>query len=137
MFETHQQYQKSNVILTEVIKEAVQLGRINYDLKEAIGAFQLKMIGKQDYLAYYICKEIPNCFDAMLTSPVELINCYVKHHSKASTLNNTSRSLILITEGTDNRIAGNDNRGMKLFLCMSLLFLSLNKLAFSLFFGVS
>ena len=120
VFETPQQYVKSNEILTEVIKEAYQLGRIDDCLKDAIQAFQLKMIGKQEYLAYHFQKKIPNCFDAMTTSPVESMNCYIKHRSKASTLNNTSRSLMLITEGTDSRIAGIDNSGNVIFIvCVS------------------
>jgi|694.fasta_scaffold57145_5 hypothetical protein len=125
VFETAQQYVKSNEILTEVIKEAYQLGRIDDKLKDAIQAFQLKMMVKQEYLAYYIRKEIPNCFDAMTTSPVESMNCYIKHRSKASTLNNTSRSLMLITEGTDSRIAGIDKTGTMLVVSV-LLFYSLN-----------
>jgi hypothetical protein len=44
----------------------------------------------------------------MTTSPVESINCHIRHRSKASTLNNTSQSLMLITEGTNSRIAGID-----------------------------
>ena len=121
VFETAQQYVKSNEILTEVIKEqAYQLGRIDDCLKDAIQAFQLKMIGKQEYLAYHFRKKNPNCFDAMTTSTVESMNCYIKHRSKASTLNNTSRSLMLITEGTDSRIAGIDNSGNVIFIvCVS------------------
>ena len=120
VFETPQQYVKSKEILTEVIKEAYQLGRIDVCLKDAIQAFQLKMIGKQEYLAYHFRKKIPNCFDAMTTSPVESMNCYIKHRSKASTLNNTSRSLMLITEGTDSHIAGIDNSGNVIFIvCVS------------------
>ena len=111
VYETKEQYIKSNTILTAVMKEAHEDGRIHDLLKEAIEAFQLKMIGKQEYLAYYVRKFIPNCYDAMTTSPVESINCYIKHRSKASTLNNTSRSLMLITDGTDNRIAGLDQSG--------------------------
>jgi hypothetical protein len=65
VFETPQQYVKSNKILTKVIKEAYQLGRIDDCLKDAIQAFQLKMIGKQEYLAYHFRKKIPNCFDVM------------------------------------------------------------------------
>jgi hypothetical protein len=49
-----------------------------------------------------------NCYDAMTISPVESINCHIKHKTKASTLNNTSQLLLLITEGTDSRIAGVD-----------------------------
>ncbi len=120
VFETPQQYVKSNEILTKVIKEASQLGRIDDCLKDAIQAFQLKMIGKQEYHAYHFRKIIPNCFDAMTTSPVDSMNCYIKHRSKASTLNNTRRSLMLITEGADSRIAGIDNSGNVIFIvCVS------------------
>ena len=76
VYETKEQYVKSNKILTEVIKEGNEDGRINDLLKEAIEGFQLKMICKQEYLAYYVRKYIPNCYDAMRTSPVESINCY-------------------------------------------------------------
>ncbi len=120
VFETPQEYVKSNEILTKVIKEAYQLGRIDDCLKDAIQAFLLKMIGKQEYLAYHFRKKIPNCFDAMTTSPVESMNCYIKHRSKASTLNNTSRLLMLITEGTDSCIAGINNSGnVILIVCVS------------------
>ena len=111
VYETKEQYVKSNEILTAVIKEGTENGHINDVLKEAFEAFQVKMMCKQEYLAYYIRKYIPNCYDAMTTSPVESINCYIKHRSKASTLNNTSRSLMLITDGTDNRIERLDQAG--------------------------
>jgi hypothetical protein len=111
VYETKEQYVKSNEILTAVIKEGKENGHINDVLKEAFEAFQVKMMCKQEYLAYYIRKYIPNCYDAMTTSPVESINCYIKHRSKASTLNNTSRSLMLITDGTDNRIERLDQAG--------------------------
>ena len=78
VYETKEQYIKSNTILTAVMKEAHEDGRIHDLLKEAIEAFQLKMIGKQEYFAYYVRKFIPNCYDAMTTSPVESINCYIK-----------------------------------------------------------
>ncbi len=56
----------------------------------------------------------------MTMSPVESMNCYIKHRSKASTLNNTSRSLMLITEGTDSCIAGIYNSGNVIFtVCVS------------------
>jgi hypothetical protein len=83
--------------------------RINDILKDAIQAFQVKMKVKQEYLAYYNRKHIHNCYDAMTNSLVESINFHIKHRSKASTLSNTSRSLMLITEGTNSRIIGIDN----------------------------
>jgi hypothetical protein len=111
VYETKEQYVKSNEILTAVVKEALLKGCINDILKDAIQASQVKMNIKQEYLAYYVRKHIHNC--AMTTSPVESINCHIKHRSKASTLNNTSKSLMLITEGTDSRIAGIDNSAIR------------------------
>jgi hypothetical protein len=98
VYETEEQYVKSNKILTAVVKEALLKGHINDILKDAIQAFQVKMNVKQEYLAYYVRKHMHNCYDAMTTSPVESINCHIKHRSKASTLNNTSKSLMLITD---------------------------------------
>ncbi len=83
--------------------------RINDILKDAIQAFQVKMNDKQEYLLYYVHKHIHNCYNAMTTSSMESNNCHIKHRSKASTLNNTSRSLMFITEGTNSWIAGIDN----------------------------
>jgi hypothetical protein len=108
VYKTKQQYMKSNEILTAVIKEAHLNCRINDILKDAIQAFQVKMHVKQEYLAYYVQKHKHNYNDAMTTSPVESINCHIKHRSKASTLNNTSQSLMLIMEGTNSLIAGID-----------------------------
>jgi hypothetical protein len=108
VYETKHQYLKSNETLTTVIKEAHQNDHISEIMKEGIEAFQVKMNLKQEYLAYYLWKNIHNCYNAMTTSPVKSINCHIKHRTKASTLNNTSRSLMLITEGTDSRIAGID-----------------------------
>jgi hypothetical protein len=99
---------KSNEILATVIKEVYKKGNNSNILKEGIEAFQVKINLKQEYLAYYLWKNIHNCYNAMTTSPVESINCHIKHKTKASTLNNTIRSLLLITEGTDSRILGID-----------------------------
>jgi hypothetical protein len=108
VYKTKHQYVKSNEILTTVLKEAYQNDCISDILKEGIEAFQVKINLKQEYHAYYLWKNIHNCYDAMTTSPVESINCHIKHKTKALTLNNTSQSLLLITEGTDSRIAGID-----------------------------
>ncbi len=51
VYETKEQYVKSNEILTAVIKEGKENGHINDVLKEAFEAFQVKMMCKQEYLA--------------------------------------------------------------------------------------
>jgi hypothetical protein len=108
VFENKEQYNKSNAVLTGVIRDAFNNGVIDEFLKNAIEKFQVKLNNKQRYIAYYIQKNIPNSYDAMTTSPVESTNSQIKHRIKASSLNNTSRSLMMITEGTDDRIAAID-----------------------------
>ena len=93
------QYIKSNQILTQVIGRLFQNGVINQELKESIESFQYKIALKEKYLANWVRKEIHNSYDAMTTSPVESINSHIKHKTKANTLNNTSKSLLLITSG--------------------------------------
>jgi hypothetical protein len=94
--------------LPVLLKKHIRMTASVTSWKRGIEAFQVKINLKQEYLAYYLWKNIHNCYNAMTTSPVESINCHIKHKTKASTLNNTSRSLLLITEGTDSRIAGID-----------------------------
>jgi len=99
VFENKKQYIKSNQILTQVIGRLFQNGVINQELKESIESFQYKIALKEKYLANWVRKEIHNSYDAMTTSPVESINCHIKHKTKANTLKNTSKSLLMITSG--------------------------------------
>lgn len=99
VFENQEQYRKSHLILTKVVQDAFEKGVIDQVLKDIIEAFQTKIATKEIYLAHWVRKERQNCYDAMTTSPVESINSHIKHCTKASTLNNTSRSLIMITTG--------------------------------------
>jgi hypothetical protein len=99
VFENKKQYIKSNQIMTEVIGEIFEKGVISQELKDAIESFQYKIALKEKYLANWLRKEIPNSYDAMTTSPVESLNCHIKHKTKANTLNNTSKSLLMITSG--------------------------------------
>ena len=108
VYENKEQNYKSNAVLTGVIRDAFNNGVIDESSKNAIEKFQVKLNNKQRYIAYYIQKNIPNSYDAMTTSPVESMNSQIKHRIKASSLNNTSRSLMMITEGTDDRIAAID-----------------------------
>jgi hypothetical protein len=113
VYENKEQYNKSNAVLTGVIRDAFNNGVIDQSLKNAIEKFQVKLNNKQRYIAYYIRKNIHNSYDAMTTSPVESMNSQIKHRIKASSLNNTSRSLMMITEGTDDRIAAIDKTAQR------------------------
>jgi hypothetical protein len=99
VFNNQQQYSKSNELLTHIINEAHQQGGISVSLKEAFEAFQVKLNNKQHYLAFWVRKTIPNCYNAMTTLPVESINSHIKHRLCALSLNNFSCSLMMITDG--------------------------------------
>jgi hypothetical protein len=108
VYENKEQYKKSNAVLTGVIRDAFNNGVIIESLNNAIENFQVKLNNKQRYIAYYIRKNIPNSYDAMTISPVESMNSQIKHRIKEYSPNNTSHSLMMITEGTDDRIAAID-----------------------------
>jgi hypothetical protein len=59
----------------------------------------VKLNNKQQYLANWVRRVIPNSYDAMTTSPVESINSHIKKRICASSLNNFSYSLMMITDG--------------------------------------
>ncbi len=99
VFINQKQYNKSNELLTRIIKEAHHQGFISNSLTEAINAFQVKVNNKQLYLSNWVRRSIPNSYDAMTTSPVESINRHIKKRICASSLNNFSCSLMIITDG--------------------------------------
>jgi hypothetical protein len=99
VFENKEQFNKSNQIFSTVISDAFNLGSVNQVVKDAIEAFQVKLLVKESYLANWVRKQIHNSNNALTTSPVESVNCHIKHRIKASTLNNTSHSLLMISDG--------------------------------------
>ena len=99
VFINQQQYNKSNELLTRIINEAHHQGIISDSLKKAFEVFQVKLNNKQLYLSNWARRTIPNSCDAMTTSPVESINSHIKQRICASSLNNVSHSLMMITDG--------------------------------------
>ena len=110
LFENKEQYDKAGKILTVVLDNALENSHITRQQYDAFAAFQLKLAEKEQYLAYYVRKNIPMTFDAMTTSPVESVNSHIKNKSKANAKNNTSCSLQLITQDTDGRISNVQNQ---------------------------
>ncbi len=99
VFIDQKQYNKFNELFTCIIKEAHHQGIHSDSFKEAFEAFQVKLNNKQPYLANRVRRAIPNSYDAMTTSPVESINSQIKKRICALSLNNFSRSLMMITDG--------------------------------------
>jgi hypothetical protein len=86
VFENKTHYKKANNILTSVIKEALKKRHTGKGLYEAISQFQVQLNGKESYLAYWARKSVTMSFDTISTSPVESINCHIKHKSKISVI---------------------------------------------------
>ncbi len=82
VYENQMQYSKANESLTELIAKLFADGIITQDLKEAVEKYQVKMSGKEKFLAYWVRKSITMSFDAMTTLPVESMNNNIKHKSK-------------------------------------------------------
>ncbi len=99
VFINQKQYNKSNKLLTCIIKEAHHQGFISDSLKEAFKVFQVKLNNKQLYLSNWVRRLIPNSYDAMTTCLVESLNSYIKKRICALSLNNFSHSLMMITGG--------------------------------------
>jgi hypothetical protein len=58
VFENKEQFNKSNQILSTAISDAFNLGSVNQVLKDAIEAFQVKLLVKESYLANWVRKQI-------------------------------------------------------------------------------
>jgi hypothetical protein len=102
VFINQKQYNKSNELLARIIKEAHHQGIISDSFKEAFEVFQVKLNNKQLHLSNWVNRAIPNSYDAMTTSPVEYINSHINNRICASSLNNFSHSLMMITDGMYN-----------------------------------
>ncbi len=86
VFENKARYEMANNILTSVIKEALKKRYIGKGLYEAISQFQVQLNEKESYLAYWARKSVTMSFDTMTSSPVDSINCHIKHKSKVSVI---------------------------------------------------
>jgi hypothetical protein len=79
VYQTKAQYDRSNMILTEMLSSPLCQDVLSKDCIKAIRKFQCSMIDKETYLAFYVRKTISMSFDAMTTSPVESMNSSIKN----------------------------------------------------------
>lgn len=66
---------------------------IGEDLHHALEQFQHNLMGKEEYLAQYVRKNITMCADAMTTSPTESMNDLIKRKQKVNSNYNMSKSI--------------------------------------------
>ncbi len=101
VYQTKAQYDRSNMILTEMLSSPLCQDVLSKNCIKAIETFQCSMIDKETYLAFYVQKTISMSFDAMTTSPVESMNSSIKNGMGVYLNSNTrwvGRSLCIIHE---------------------------------------
>ncbi len=89
MYQAKAQYNRSNMILTEMLSSPWCQEVVSTDCIKAIEKFQCTMIEKEIYLAFYLRKTISMSFDAMTTSPVESMNSSIKNGMGVNSNSNT------------------------------------------------
>jgi hypothetical protein len=87
-YQTKAQYDRSNMILIEMLSSPLQ-DVLSNDCIEAFEIFQCSIIKKVQYLAFYVHEIISMSFDAMTTSPVESINSSIKNGMGVASNSNT------------------------------------------------
>ena len=89
MYRTKAQYDRSNLILTEIISSPMCQDVLSKDCIKAIEKLQCSMIDKETYIAFYVRKTISMSFDTMATSPVKSINSSIKNGMVVTSSSNT------------------------------------------------
>ncbi len=89
VYQTKAQYDRSNMILTEILSSPWCQQVLSTDCIKAIENFQCTMIEKETYLAFYLRKTISMSSDAMTTSPVESMNSSIKNGMGVNSNSNT------------------------------------------------
>jgi hypothetical protein len=89
VYRAKSQYDRSNAILREMLASQTCKDALSEQCIKAIKKFQCAMIEKEPYLDFHIRKTNTSSFDAMTTSPVELMNSSIKNgmgvHSNSQT----------------------------------------------------
>jgi hypothetical protein len=101
LYQTKAQYDRSNMILTEMLSSPLCQDFLSKDCIKAIEKLQCSMIDKETYLAFYVRKTISISFDAMTMSPVESMNSSIKNGMGVNSNSNTrwvGTSLCIIHE---------------------------------------
>ena len=79
VYRTKAQYDRSNVLLTDMSSSSLCCDVLSADCIKAIENIQMTMVDKEKYLAFHAHVQIPISFDAITTSPVESMNSSLKN----------------------------------------------------------
>jgi hypothetical protein len=89
VYRTEAQYDRSSLILTEMLSSPLCQDVLSKDCIKAIEKLQCSIIDKETYLAFYVRKTISMSFDAMTTLPVESMNSSIKNGMGVNLSSNT------------------------------------------------
>ena len=109
VYRTQDQYDKSHVLLTEMLQTDVARSILSQECISAIEKFQVVMKEKQQYIAHYVRLGVSLIRHAATTSPVESMNGNIKGTMGCSSNINTSTSLLKMAKGSNRRITMFDN----------------------------
>jgi hypothetical protein len=120
VYRTQAQYDRSHVLLTEMLQTEVARAILSVECISAIEKFQVVMKEKQQYIAHHFRLGVSLIRHAASTSPVESMNSNIKYTMRCSSNTNTSTSLLKMAKGSNRRITMFDNEAQRALQTTSL-----------------
>ena len=107
--QTQAQYDRSHVLLTEMLQSEDAREILSLECISAVEKFQVVMKEKEQYVAYHVRLRVSLTRHAASTAPVESMNSNIKYTMGCSSNLNTSTSLLKMARGSNRRITMFDN----------------------------
>ena len=120
VYQTQGQYERSNVLLTEMLQSEFARNILSVECISAVERFQVVMKEKEQYVAHHVRVRLSLTRHAASTSPVESMNGNIKYTMGCSSNLNTSTSLLKMARGTNRRITMFDNEAQRALQTTSL-----------------
>ncbi len=101
MHQTKAQYDRSHVLLSEILQTEQARKILSAECILAVEKFQVTIKDKEQYIAYHFRKDVSLSCNAASTSPVESMKSHIKGTMGCSSNQNISNSLLKIARGSD------------------------------------
>lgn len=109
-YATKAQYDRSNVFISEWLRDPLTVYMLDKELVECLQSYQANLMSKEQYLAHHVRVKITMCADAMTTSPVESMNDITKNTMRIGANMNLSTSVIALVEQHGERYERHVNK---------------------------
>ena len=120
VYQTQGQYDRSHVLLTEMLQTEVARAILSAECISAVETFQVIMKEKHKYVAHDVRLSVSLTRHAASTSPVESMNSNIKGTMGCSSNTNTSTSLLKMVRGSNVHITMFDNEAQRALQATSL-----------------